>query len=102
MTCFVPSLDAGAPFQISIHSWRGHPEVSQFTKAFSKHAELVQFEARVFIDGYFVACVVRDSIMAMSLLTEVLSRSAILDPMGTWPCQIYNSFGRSHLTLAHI
>lgn len=77
MTCFVPSLDAGAPFQISIHSWRGHPEVSQFTKAFSKHAELVQFEARVFIDGYFVACVPCDSTMAMSLLTE---RFQICDP----------------------
>lgn len=100
MTCFVPSLDAGAPFQISIHSWRGQPEVSQFTKAFSKHAELVQFEARVFIDGFFVAWVPCDSIMVISRLTEVLSRSAILDPMGTWPCQICNTFGGSHLSPA--
>ncbi|SPN96607.1 uncharacterized protein DNG_00128 [Cephalotrichum gorgonifer] len=55
MTCFVPSLDAGSPFQISIHCWSEHPEVSQFTKVFSRHADLVLFEARVFIDGYFVA-----------------------------------------------
>jgi hypothetical protein len=50
VTCFVPSLQPGAPFQVSVHSWR-EPEVSQFTRSYSKHVHLVQFEARVFIDG---------------------------------------------------
>jgi hypothetical protein len=54
VTCFVPSLAAGAPFQVSVHSWR-EPEISQFTRSYSKHVEVVQFEARVFIDGHMVA-----------------------------------------------
>lgn len=66
MTCFVPSLDAGTPFQISIHSWGGRPEVSQFTKTFTRHAELVQFEARVFIDGCLVAYVPCDCFLFVS------------------------------------
>lgn len=56
MTCFVPSLPANAPFQVSIHYWR-RPEISQFTRTYSKHAELVKFEARVMLDGRLVACV---------------------------------------------
>jgi hypothetical protein len=54
MTCFVPSLEAGAHFQLSVHSWTV-PEISQFTKSYSKHVELVQFEARIFMDGQLVA-----------------------------------------------
>ncbi|KAK3384852.1 NADH dehydrogenase-like protein [Podospora didyma] len=54
MTCFVPSLAAGAPFQISIHSWK-NPEISQFTRTYSKHADLVKFEARIMLDGRMVA-----------------------------------------------
>ena len=56
VTCFVPSLEADAPFQVSVHSW-STPYISQFTKSYSKHTELVQFEARVFIDGRLVAYV---------------------------------------------
>lgn len=56
MTCFVPALRAGAPFHISIHSWR-NPEVSQFTRTYSKHVELVKFEARILIDGCMVSYV---------------------------------------------
>lgn len=56
MSCFVPSLDAGAHFQISVHSWTG-PEISQATKSYSKHVDLVRFEARVLIDGELVSYV---------------------------------------------
>ncbi len=54
MTCFVPSLGAGTAFHISIHSWRS-PEISQFTRTYSKHSELVKFECRILIDGRIVA-----------------------------------------------
>jgi hypothetical protein len=56
MTCFIPGIAVGAPFQISVHNWHT-PEVSQFTRTYSKHAELVKFEARIFIDGRVVALV---------------------------------------------
>jgi hypothetical protein len=55
MTCFVPSLAAGTPFQISLHCWR-RPDISLFTRTYSKHSELVKFEARIQIDGRMVAC----------------------------------------------
>jgi hypothetical protein len=54
VTCFVPSIQPGAAFQVSVHSW-SEPDISQFTKSYSKHIELIQFEARVFIDGLLVA-----------------------------------------------
>jgi len=56
MTCFIPSLQAGAPFQISMHCWR-NPTITQFTQSYSKHTEFVKFEARVLIDGRLVASV---------------------------------------------
>jgi hypothetical protein len=56
MTCFVPSLPHGTPFHISVHSWR-KPEVSAYTRSYSKHLELVKLEARVFVDGRLVAYV---------------------------------------------
>lgn len=54
MTCFVPGLQPGAPFHISIHSW-GRPKPSQYTLNYSKHPDLATFEARIFIDGRMVA-----------------------------------------------
>ncbi len=54
MTCFTPGHPPGTAFHVSIHSWRT-PEVSQFTRAYSKHADLVKFEARIFVDGRIVA-----------------------------------------------
>jgi hypothetical protein len=56
MTCFIPALPAGTAFHISIHSW-ATPEISQFTKAYSKHTELAKYEARIMIDGRMVAYV---------------------------------------------
>ncbi|KAI0482538.1 hypothetical protein GGR56DRAFT_620364 [Xylariaceae sp. FL0804] len=54
MTCFMPGLTPGTPFNISLHCWKT-PEISQFTKNYSKHPELVKFEARVIVDGRLVA-----------------------------------------------
>ncbi|KAK3388458.1 hypothetical protein B0T20DRAFT_484028 [Sordaria brevicollis] len=54
MTCFIPSLPAGSPFQISMHAWKA-PDISLFTKTYSRHTEFLKFEARVFIDGRLVA-----------------------------------------------
>ncbi|KAH6623696.1 hypothetical protein F5144DRAFT_369851 [Chaetomium tenue] len=59
MTCFIPSLAPGTPFQISIHCWR-RPDLSQFTRTYSKHTDLVKFEARILIDGRLVASTVLD------------------------------------------
>ena len=56
MTCFVPSLRPGTPFNISIHCW-GTLEISPFARAYSEHADLVRFEARILIDGRMVAFV---------------------------------------------
>ncbi|KAI6375126.1 hypothetical protein MCOR25_003020 [Pyricularia grisea] len=72
MTCFVPSLSTGTAFHVSIHSWRT-PEISQYTKNFSKHTELVQFEARIYIDGRLVS-------------STAFARN------GDWPCLITNTF----------
>lgn len=60
MTCFVPSLPAGSSFQISLHCWR-NPEISQFTRTYSKHMELVKYEARILLDGRLVAWVLPSS-----------------------------------------
>ncbi|CAG9987863.1 unnamed protein product [Clonostachys byssicola] len=54
LCCFVPSLEFGTPFNISIHSW-DRPPVSQFTRSYSKYIDKVIFEARLFIDGQLVA-----------------------------------------------
>ncbi|KAK4124411.1 hypothetical protein N657DRAFT_617574 [Parathielavia appendiculata] len=59
MTCFVPSLPPGAGFQISLHCWR-RPELSQFTRTYSKHTDLIKFETRVLIDGRLVASTILD------------------------------------------
>ncbi|KAI0391139.1 hypothetical protein F5Y17DRAFT_468457 [Xylariaceae sp. FL0594] len=54
MTCFMPGLQPGTPFNISLHSWKT-PDISQFARNYTKHPEAVKFEARVFIDGRLVA-----------------------------------------------
>jgi hypothetical protein len=70
MTGFIPSLATGTPFNISVHSWK-FPEISQFTKAYSKHPELVKFEARVLIDGKFVAYVAPPEPAIVKMLISV-------------------------------
>ena len=57
MTCFMPGLRPGTPFNISLHCWQ-NPDISQFTKNnFSEHLNLTRFEARVLVDGHLVAYV---------------------------------------------
>ncbi|KAM0522452.1 hypothetical protein ACHAPE_002042 [Trichoderma viride] len=69
---FIPSLAAGTPFQISIHSWSA-PTVSQFTRCYSKYGECANFEARVFVDGQLVA--------SASLDRERMSKNGDLEPL---------------------
>jgi len=58
MVCFIPSLECGRSFKVSIHSWVNHPKGSPFAIAMCKdHGLVVKFEARVFINGNLVACV---------------------------------------------
>ncbi|KAK8019961.1 hypothetical protein PG990_005099 [Apiospora arundinis] len=54
LTCFVPGLTGGTPFNISLHNWR-KPEISQYTRSYSQHLDIVKWEARVIIDGRLVA-----------------------------------------------
>ncbi|KAI1497202.1 hypothetical protein F5X99DRAFT_423687 [Biscogniauxia marginata] len=72
MTCFMPGLSPGTSFNISLHCWKT-PEISQFTRNYSKHPELVKFEARVLIDGRLVA-------------------SSSFNRSGPWPQLINHSF----------
>lgn len=58
LTCFVPGLDAGSPFNISLHSW-GKPEPSEYTQSYTQHAEACNWEARVFVDGRLLSYVPR-------------------------------------------
>lgn len=62
MTCFMPNLPPGTPFNISLHSWKT-PDISQFTRNYSKHPEVVKFEARVLVDGRLVAYATHVSLM---------------------------------------
>ncbi len=50
VTCFVPSLQHGCPFRVSLHSWQ-EPEVSRGTQALTSPKDSVFFEARVLLDG---------------------------------------------------
>ncbi len=50
VTSFVPALDQGQNFRLSIHSWEA-PVPSRFALNFTKDPGLIMFEARVFIDG---------------------------------------------------
>ncbi|KAI1408748.1 hypothetical protein F5Y13DRAFT_204491 [Hypoxylon sp. FL1857] len=72
MTCFIPGLSPSTQFNISLHSWKT-PDISQFTRNYSKHPEAVKFDARVFIDGRLVA-------------------SSSFNRTGPWPQLINHSF----------
>ncbi|KAK1997035.1 hypothetical protein LX36DRAFT_658015 [Colletotrichum falcatum] len=54
LNTFVPSLCYNSPFSISILSW-GKPSISQATRSYSNHPELVLFEVHVHIDGRLVS-----------------------------------------------
>jgi hypothetical protein len=53
LTCFVSSLERGAPFRVSIHSW-SKPKPSQLLLSYKTATETTLFEARVYIDGVLV------------------------------------------------
>lgn len=54
LTSFVASLERGAPFRISIHSWE-KPKPSRLLLSYKTSDEAVMFEARVYLDGVLVA-----------------------------------------------
>ncbi|RKF60297.1 hypothetical protein OnM2_052013 [Erysiphe neolycopersici] len=72
MTCFVPSLEAGHNFRVSIHSWE-NPEISFNTLGLRRLPDKVSFEARLFIDG-------------------IESGSKKFVKNGPWPTVIENNF----------
>ncbi|OAQ97816.1 hypothetical protein LLEC1_03906 [Akanthomyces lecanii] len=73
--CFVPSLPAGAPYKLSMHSW-STPPISQFTRSCGKFADRVVFEVRLFVDGRMVS-------------------SSSMNRAGPWPNVLKNSFDLS-------
>ncbi|PHH93068.1 hypothetical protein CDD83_1353 [Cordyceps sp. RAO-2017] len=93
--CFVPSLAAGAPFQISIHSWYTPPSVSQYAKSYSNFPETVTFEARLFIDGRLVASTVLDRMM--TAWPHIIAHSFGLPKNGELDCLKFPSFRREVL-----
>ncbi|KAL8675180.1 MAG: hypothetical protein Q9168_000433 [Polycauliona sp. 1 TL-2023] len=50
VTCFMPSLQHGCPFRVSLHSWQ-EPEASRGTQSLTLPNDKVFFEARVLLDG---------------------------------------------------
>lgn len=79
ITCFIPSLEAGDNFRVSIHSWE-NPEISLYTLGLRRPLSKVSFEARLFIDG-------------------IESGSKKFVRNGPWPTVIENSIGRSQMIL---
>ncbi|KAH0840882.1 hypothetical protein FOPE_06197 [Fonsecaea pedrosoi] len=54
LTSFIASLERGAAFRISIHSW-DKPTPSHLLLSYKTPEEAILFEARVYIDGVLVA-----------------------------------------------
>jgi hypothetical protein len=54
LTAFIPSLDNGTPFKISVHSWEAARPSRLLTSAKAAEEEAL-FEARIYIDGVLVA-----------------------------------------------
>ena len=54
LTTFIPSLPMDCPFQVSVHSWE-KPRPSVQIESNMEPEDVLLFEARVFIDGIFVA-----------------------------------------------
>lgn len=58
VTCFIPSLQHGCPFRVSLHSWQ-EPEASRGTQALTSPTDNVFFEARVLLDGVCAGYAIR-------------------------------------------
>ena len=54
LTTFIPSLPKDSPFQVSVHSWE-KPRPSVQIESNMEPEDVLLFEARIFIDGIFVA-----------------------------------------------
>ncbi|KAJ5121149.1 uncharacterized protein N7515_009110 [Penicillium bovifimosum] len=54
LTTFVPGLQRDSPFQVSIHSWE-KPRPSSTIESNMEPEDVLLFEARIFLDGTFVA-----------------------------------------------
>ncbi|KAI2473682.1 hypothetical protein F4781DRAFT_441016 [Annulohypoxylon bovei var. microspora] len=93
MTCFMPGLSPSTQFNISLHSWKT-PDISQFTRNYSKHPESVKFEARVLIDGRLVAYVPLSLYPKLkpTLTGSSSLRSSSFNRTGPWPQLINHSF----------
>lgn len=50
LTCFIPSLDAGHPFRLSIHSW-DPPKMSKLMAYLKPSPDRVAFETKLYFDG---------------------------------------------------
>ena len=50
LTGFIPSLDAGHTFRVSIHTWE-KPKPSDVLLSFNPPPDRIVFEAKLFIDG---------------------------------------------------
>ncbi len=96
MTCFVPSLAAGNGFQISIHCWR-RPDLSLFTRTYSKHTDLIKFETRILVDGRLVAWVAARRGDGRTIDTDWVSRSTVFDREVNGPHLITSTCGSSLL-----
>jgi hypothetical protein len=54
LSTFIPSLQRDNPFQVSIHSWE-KPRPSVTIESNMEPEDVLLFEARIFVDGAFVA-----------------------------------------------
>lgn len=54
LTCFVPSMQYGSPFRISIHSWE-KPQPSRIMESLLHPEDCVLYEARIYTDNVCVA-----------------------------------------------
>lgn len=54
LTTFIPSQPRNSPFQVSIHSWE-KPRPSVQIESNMEPEDILLFEARIFVDGAFVA-----------------------------------------------
>lgn len=74
LTCFIPSMDSGHPFRISIHSWDA-PKMSQLMDTFKPSPDRVAFELRLIVDGE-LKC--QKVVSLRKVWPDVMSRLAIL------------------------
>ncbi|RBR22322.1 uncharacterized protein FIESC28_04516 [Fusarium coffeatum] len=78
VTCFVPSLEPGTPFQISIHSWK-QPNIEQPNDA--NDEDCPSIGARLFIDGGLVASTFTNKSISWPCIISHIDAKVIRFPM---------------------